>query len=125
MGANVDGRGNAQQIDVLPNLFELTSFQIPHKRAVDLIERALGVYQSDRTAAWVRTSNPFWWLKRSLLWLFSIPFVFLGALGFDARRAEGSVFGKILKLLLATSAVLTSLNYLGRLSAVKALLGIE
>lgn len=101
--------GNAQQIDVLPSLFELDSFRIPHKRAVDLIERALGVYQSDRIAALRRTINPLWWLFRGLLWFARIPFVFLGGLGFDAARAEGSVFGKIFKLLLATSAVLTSL----------------
>ena len=61
--------GNAQQIDVLLNLFELDSFQIPHKRAVDLIERALWVYQSDQMAALRRTINPLWWLFRGLFGL--------------------------------------------------------
>ena len=117
--------GRKQHLDILLNLFNLDRYRIPADHAVDLIERAIGCYQDNRTAALRRTINPFWWLKRGLLGLFSIPFVFLGALGFDAVRAEGSVFGKIFKLLLATSAVLTILNYLGWLSAAKALLGIE
>ena len=117
--------GDVQHLDVLPSLFELDSFQIPHERAVDLIDRALGVYQFDHKAALRRTINPFWWLKRSILWLLSIPFVLLGAVGFDAGRAEGSFFGKMFKLLVATSAVLTILNYMGWLPAARALLGIE
>ena len=64
-------------------------------------------------------------MRRVILWVVRIPFVFLGAMGFDADRAEGSAFGKIFKLLLATSALLTILNLLGWLSAAKALLGIE
>ena len=117
--------GYVQKIHMLFNLFEFTRFRIPSQNAVDLIERAIGVYQSDHTAVLRRTINPFWWLKRSLLWLLSIPFVLLGAMGFNAARAEGSVFGKIFKLLLATSAVLTIFNLLGWLPAAKSQLGIE
>ena len=125
--------GNVQQIHVFLNLFELHRFHIEPQYAVDLIERALGVYQSDSRAAFLRTINPFWWLFRGFLWFARFPFVALGAVGFDAGRAEGSVVGKIIKvLLLATStvltslaAVLTSLYYLGWLSAAKALMGIE
>ena len=117
--------GYEQKIHMLFNLFEFTRFQIPSQNAVDLIERAIGVYQSDRRAALRRTLNPFWWLFRGLLWFARIPFVVLGAVGFDAARAEGSVFGKIFKFLLAISAVLTILNLLGWLQAAKALLGIE
>ena len=117
--------GYAQPIDVILNLFELHDCQISEKRAVDLIERALGVYQSDRTSALRRTINPFWWLFRVLLWFVRIPFVFLGAVGFDVVRAEGSTLGNIFKLLIATSALLTILNLLGWLSAAKVLLSIK
>ena len=117
--------GRVHHLDLLFDMFTLCRLQIPPQHAVDHIERALGVYDSNRVAAFVRTINPFWWLKRSLLWLLCIPFMFLGALGFDARRAEGSVFGKILKLLFAISALLTILNYLGWLPATRTLLGIE
>ena len=121
--------GHVQQINLLLNLFELDRFQIPSQNAVDFIERAIGVYQSDRMAAIRRTINPFWWLFRGLLWFARIPFVVLGAVGFDAARMERSVLGRffkaILTLLLATSALLKILNLLGWLPAAKALLGIE
>ena len=119
--------GYVQQIDMLFNLFDFSRFPIQH--AVDLIDRAIGVYQSDRRAALRRTLNPLWWLFRGLLWFARIPFVVLGAVGFDAACAERSTFGKffkaILTLLLATSALLTILNLPGWLPAAKALLGIE
>ena len=121
--------GRKQQLDILLNLFNLDHYRIPVDHAVDFIERAIGVYQSDRTAAWVRTFNPFWWLLRVILWVTRIPFLLLGAMGFNAARVEGSKLGKfckvILSLLLAVSALLTILHLLGWLSAAKALLGIE
>ena len=50
-------------------------------------------------------------------------------MGFDAARAEGSVLGKFFKasfaLVTVTAALLTTLNLLGWLPAVKSLLGIE
>ena len=82
--------GYVHQIHMILNLFEFARFQIPPGNAVDLIERAIGVYQANRRAALVRTINPFWWLFCGLLWFARIPFVFLGAVGFDAARAEGS-----------------------------------
>ena len=121
--------GYVKQIDLIINLFELDQYQIPPKRAVDFIEMAIGVYQSDRTAALRRTINPLWWLFRGLLWFARIPFVFLGAVGFDSARAEGSRFGKFFKaifaLVTATAALLTILNLLDWLRAAKALLDIE
>ena len=59
--------GSAQQIYLILNLFELGYYQISAKHAVAFIERALGVYVSDRPAAFRRTINPLWWLFRVLL----------------------------------------------------------
>ena len=69
--------GRVHRIDVFSNMFGLGRFHMTSKHLVDFIDRAIGVYQFDRTAALRRTFNPFWWLKRSLLWLLSVPFVFL------------------------------------------------
>ena len=121
--------GHVQQINLLLNLFELDRFQIPSQNAVDFIERAIGVYQSDRMAAIRRTINPFWWLFRGLLWFARIPFVVLGAVGFDAARMERSVLGKFFKAIIAlvglAAALLTIFNEPGWWTAAKALLGIE
>ena len=119
--------GYVQKIHMLFNLFEFTRFRIPSQNAVDLIERAIGVYQSDRMAAIRRTINPFWWLFRGLLWFARIPFVVLGAVGFDAARMEKSVWGKFFKITSVglTAALLTIFNESGWWTAAKALLGIE
>ena len=121
--------GYVQRIDVIFNLFELDRYQIRADHAVGFIEMAFGVYQSDREAALRRTINPFWWLFRGLLWFARIPFVFLGAVGFDVARAEGSALGKFFKvifaLVTATAALLTILNLLDWLPGAKALLGIK
>ncbi len=121
--------GHVQQINLLLNLFELDRFQIPSQNAVDFIERAIGVYQSNGMAAIRRTINPFWWLFRGLLWFARIPFVVLGAVGFDAARMERSVLGKFFKAIIAlvdlAAALLTIFNEPGLWTAAKALLGIE
>ena len=121
--------GHVHEIDLILNLFKLDRYQISASYAVGFIEMALGVYQSDRTAALRRTINPFWWLFSGLLWFTRIPFVVLGAVGFDAERAERSVLGRFVKLaaalLAATAALLTILNLLGWLPEAKALVGIK
>lgn len=116
--------GYEKQIDVIANLFRLHQLQIPGSDAVSLIEQAEGVYRSDRPSALRRTLNPLWWLYRGFLWILRIPFVVLGAVGFDAARAEASVWGKAVKLLVAVSALLQILNLLGGLPAAKSILGI-
>lgn len=121
--------GHVQRIYLILNLFELDSYQISADHAVALIERALGVYQSDRPAAFRRTINPLWWLFRGLLWFVRIPFVLLGAVGFDVARMEGSALGKLFKAIFASvplmAALLTILDRMGWLPAAKSLLGIK
>lgn len=121
--------GYVKHIDVIINLFELDQYQIPAKRSVDFIEMAIGVYLSNRTAAFWRTLNPFWWLNRGFLWIVRAPFVFLGAVGFDTVRAESSVVGKTIKaivgLVTMVAALLTILRLLDWLPAAKTLLGIK
>ena len=77
--------GRVQEIDLFLNLFELDRYHISANHAVGFIEMALGVYQSDRTAALRRTINPFWWLFRWLLWFARIPFLVLSAMVLTQR----------------------------------------
>ena len=123
----------AQHVDLISNILLLAEFNVPESvlevQLISFIEMALGVYQSDRTEAWVRTFNPFWWLFRGLLWFTRIPFVLLGQIGFNAARAEGSALGKFFKAIIAlvtvAASLLTTLHLLGWLPAAKSLLGIE
>lgn len=117
--------GYVKEIDVVLNLFELRQFQIPTTGLIDFIEMAIGVYLSDRKAAWRRTVNPLWWLWRGFLWSFQIPFFFLGSVGFNVTRAEERGWGKWVRLLTVVAEVLTILYLMGWLPAAKTLLGIK
>ena len=75
-----------------------------------------------------------WWLVNPLVWLWStievvlgLPFRLLGAMGFNAGKAEDSPLGKLLKLVLLVLSILVALHQLGWLvpvrDAVLALLG--
>ena len=54
--------------DILFNLFALEPNITPNHR-LDLPDRAIGVYETDRRKSLGRTFNPFWWLVRMLTWL--------------------------------------------------------
>ncbi len=116
-------------VDVIYNVFKLDEFEIPESQVTDLIERAIGVYQSTRRAALFRTINPFWWLFRLLMWFARIPFIVLDEIGFPTTSWEGSLLGKRLKvLLLGVGTVLLGVgttlgNFL--LSWLKVQLGME
>ena len=45
-------------VDVLDNLFTLDTVPIPHSEVTDILEQAIGVYESDRKASFRRTVNP-------------------------------------------------------------------
>ena len=117
---------NPGHFDLITNLFALgPPFDIPPQRAIDIIDRAIGVYQLDRRAAWYRTVNPLWWLWRGFLWSVRIPFFFLGSVGFDVASAEKRGWGKWVRVLTVVAELLTILYLMGWLPAAKTLLGIK
>ena len=104
-----------EQIDVLANLFRLHQLKIPKRDAVSLIKQAVGVYRSDRPSALRRTLIPLWWLYRGFLWILRVPFVVLGAIGFDAAPAESSAWGQAINGVTSSSWTLEpALTRLGR-----------
>jgi len=111
--------GAISNIDIFHNLHQLNRFQIPDSQVTDTIERAIGVYESDLTAAWLRTINPFYWLNRLLNIVASVPFRILASAGFNQKAAEESVVGKIFKsvvyILGVLASVLTVIQLLGYL----------
>lgn len=111
------------EVDLLANLYNLRSFEIPTQHIVDAIEQALGVYERERPKALLRTLNPFYWLERALALMVSIPFRLIGLAGFDAEKAEESWVGKLVKFLLSLlttlATILKILDLLGWLDAVK------
>ena len=120
--------GYAGKVDVLINLSNLYRFNISPHDAIDLIERAIGVYQSDRRKSVFRTFNPFWWMSRLLYWFARTPFSLIEVAGFDATRAERSTLGRFVKIIFILISVIASLlailYYMGWLEILKSALEI-
>jgi hypothetical protein len=52
-----------QNIDLIMNIFNLGRNEIPPEAAMEYIEDAIDVYKSNRLPSFIRTLNPFFWIK--------------------------------------------------------------
>jgi hypothetical protein len=56
--------GNSgKNIDLILNIFNLGRNNISSDSAIEFIERAMDVYKSNRLDSFLRTINPFFWIK--------------------------------------------------------------
>jgi hypothetical protein len=92
--------GYAQNLDVIVNAFDLYSFQIPSHRFFDCIDMAIGAYERECQKLRRQSFNPLYWLELLIVGFLRLPFRLLGAAGFDARKAENSLLGKLSKVAL-------------------------
>lgn len=117
--------GFSGPLDVPSNIFK-ENLGISYKEQLDIIDRAIGVYQNDKINSWLRTFNPFFWLYLILDFLIVLPFKLLGLVGFDQVKIENSFIGKIFKIIFSgitvTAALLTVLEKLGYLEGFIALI---
>ena len=54
---------NGKNIDLILNIFNLGRNNISPDSAIDFIERSIDVYKSNRLDSFIRTTNPFFWIK--------------------------------------------------------------
>jgi hypothetical protein len=80
--------------------FELWQFQITSPLVLDCVDRAIGAYERESRRLLRKSFNPLYWLQLLIVWFLRLPFKLLGAAGFDARKAENSLLGKLSKLAL-------------------------
>jgi len=90
--------GYSQTVDVIVNIFGLWEFQISPELVFDSVDRGIGAYERACEKLFRKIFNPFYWLGMLVVWVLRLPFKLLGAAGFDAARAEESLFGKAFKL---------------------------
>jgi hypothetical protein len=109
--------GYSGHINTIENLFSLDRFRIPVAKAIDYLDRTIGIYERElpklRRASW----NPLYWLKLAFLWIIGFPFRILGAAGFNANALEQTLGGKVVKatvgFVLFMAAMLQVLSLLG------------
>ncbi len=95
-------------IDLLGSVWNLDQFRITEQEVIDMVERAIGVYEEDYSASWLRTFNPLHWLGLS-------PFFVFRAVGFQTDQWQYETWGKVITLafqaLSVVAAVITVFQF--------------
>ena len=119
--------GFVSEVAIFENVFNLKRFDISPQWVIDYLDRSTGVYASDYNTSVRRTLNPFWWMGQFLMWFAHLPFALMGAAGFNSARIEGSVGGRLLKLVVGAVPVVASalviVDLLGWLDVFKSMFG--
>jgi hypothetical protein len=118
--------GYRQNIDLVNNIFNLHRFQISPNSLLDIVDRAIGIYYNNSGPAFRRTINPFFYLGLVFDAIAGSPFMLLGRAGFNRKKAEESLVGRLIKgsiyLISALASLLTVLQLLGYLESAKMLI---
>lgn len=101
--------GYVQRINLVENLFNLFNYDIEHQVLIDTIDKAIGVYEKDFLPSVIRTINPLFWLGKILETIASVPFYLLGSVGFNRRKIENSIAGKLIKWLIKLLTLLLAI----------------
>lgn len=115
--------GYVTRIDLIFNLFNLPDYDVLPIEVIDLIDKAIGVYEEDKLSAFFRSINPLFWLKKLLAKIALAPFSLLSLAGFESEKIRKSLIGKLLSLLFQLVALIASivtiLQILGYNDAIK------
>lgn len=115
--------GDQTEIDLIDDIFNLDQFDIGPSNLLDIIDRAIGKYDSNRKSACVRTCNPFFYIGWVLDVISELPFIVVGIVGFNRQKIKTSAIGKFLKgvlyLILVVAALLAILHLLDLLEPIK------
>ena len=124
--------GYISDVDLIISVLHIRTYDIAKNRVLDLIDRAIGIYENNHRHALMNTFNPLFYIGIVIDWIVNIPFVFIGRIGFNREKAESSIPGRFITgrfikgiLWLVTTvpafgaAILTILYLLGYLEPVK------
>ncbi len=97
--------------------------EIGGTKVLDYIDRSIGIYERNHSAAVIRTINPFFYIGWLVEFIVELPFLAIAKLGLDRKKAESSMLGRIIKgilyLITVIAALLTILQLLDILEPVK------
>ena len=113
--------GYSVNFDLIANIFNLDDYFTEYDLVLDLIDRSIGIYESNTKWARFRIFNPFYYIGLVFDFVSRLPFIALGKLGADQQRMEMSVFGRLIKgvlyLIQIAAALIRYIPVLGFLDA--------
>lgn len=104
--------GTILRIDLLNDIFNISDYEIGSDAIIDLIDRAIGVYEKDRNKSIIRTFNPLYWIDKLFTWIARLPFALLEKFGLNKESIESGLAGKYIKTLLYFVQVLIAMGVL-------------
>jgi hypothetical protein len=120
-------------VDVLEQFWYLEKLRISFRAPSDVVDEAIGQYQSDQRRSLVRTFNPFYWLGRLIDWLIDEAFNVVALFGGNPQTARNSSIGRTVIAIgtfLAWAAtigafIIAALDFLGLKTAVRNMLHLS
>lgn len=114
--------GYSVKIDLIANIFNLDDYFMEYTSVLDMIDRSIGIYESNAESARFRIFNPLFYIGLVLDLISDLPFIALGKFGFNHQKARTSAVGRLVKgvlfLIPVFAAFLTTLHHLGYLDPV-------
>jgi hypothetical protein len=109
------------RVDILEQFWYVEKLRISFRAPSDVVDEAIGKYQSDQRRSWIRTFNPLYWFGRIVDRLLSEAFNVVTIFGGNPETARGSWIGRILFviaqfgtwLLALAAAACTVLEFMG------------
>jgi hypothetical protein len=97
--------GKITIINLLDNVFYLSSYDMNQKDLVHFIDMTIGRLKQKANSYYYNIINPIFWVKKIIL----IPFSIIRFAGFEGEKVEFSFLGKMYKLLAGLTSLIASL----------------
>ena len=101
--------GYSVNVDLIANIFNLDDYFTEYDLVLDLIDRAIGIYESNAKSALIRIFNPFFYVGLVFDFISDLPFIALGKLGLNRQKARTSAIGRLVKGVLYLIQVIAAL----------------
>jgi hypothetical protein len=84
------------RVDILEQFWYVERLWLSFQAPSDVVDEAIGKYQSDQRRSWIRTFNPFYWISRLIDWLISEAFNVVKIFGGNPETARASQLGRVI-----------------------------
>lgn len=85
-------------VNVVTAILHDTSYDgIGHQVIIDTVERLEGAVDADAGEQFWKLINPIFWARELIIFALRIPFMLLEATGFDVRKIEDQLWGRVIK----------------------------
>ena len=98
--------GDVERVNLIDAAFHLNRYNLGKGDVLEALDQAVRAYEEDRSASWLRTFNPLFWLDLTLNYVEQVPFLPLRLFGVKPSRAASTSAGHLIRVLVRLVALL-------------------